>query len=233
MSITISRWESRLLVNPDHPRGRIDAIDIAALQESVMLGIPSRAEKQARERHDMLWRLHSVATDADRYLTIIVRMLARPDWSRLPHGYLIGRPAVTTINDLYRWIEPDMVVPFNLLANPSKRISIPGDRRDGKRVALRTDDERSAWLRRQGMQHGFEPVEIEQASRKLAGRRGRRTVTYGATEFSGLLRVTDPIALMDAFISGIGPGKAFGHGLLFIDRPGIPAPGLHLEPDNA
>lgn len=105
----------------------------------------------------------------------------------------------------------------------------------GKRVDLRSEAEQVAWLERRGAtSDGFELLRVRAfpgnagetvaaARADPAGRlegvredsRGdRRKLTFGTVVFEGLLRVTDPGRFRAALESGIGPGKAFGCGLL-------------------
>ncbi|MEV6730759.1 type I-E CRISPR-associated protein Cas6/Cse3/CasE [Streptomyces sp. NPDC051364] len=48
----------------------------------------------------------------------------------------------------------------------------------------------------------------------------RNQVTITMATYAGTLRVTDPVALARALITGIGPGKAYGCGLLTLAQPG-------------
>lgn len=114
-----------------------------------------------------------------------------------------------------------------------------GKRLRGPRLACRTDEERLAWLKRRSDRHGFQietvgithhkwanskplqardgkVIEEPEEARKRAFRAGRdeKTAQLGATRFDGVLIVRDPAALAEAVARGIGPGKAFGFGLL-------------------
>lgn len=104
----------------------------------------------------------------------------------------------------------------------------------GKRVALRGEGELVAWLGRQGERHGFRLVETAfpeegggktdvPALRVVSGRdvewrgNGKHGCHAGA-DFEGLLEVRDEGAFGRAVMEGIGPGKAFGFGLLSLGR---------------
>lgn len=55
---------------------------------------------------------------------------------------------------------------------------------------------------------------------KLTGRKpGVPKLAFGSVLFEGRLRVTDPDAFRRALSTGVGPGKAYGFGLLSIARP--------------
>lgn len=97
----------------------------------------------------------------------------------------------------------------------------------GKRVEIRGEEERIAWLQRQGARCGFALTQVSLVDRPLPASRAdpggtvtgaRRAsgdpLTFGTALFEGELEVTDAAALLAAWRTGIGPGKAFGCGLL-------------------
>lgn len=77
---------------------------------------------------------------------------------------------------------------------------------------------RQAWLGKQGQRHGFEVVAVHCTSdtAKVADQ-GGRDFTLDATDFTGVLKVTDIAAFQTALRAGVGStGKAFGFSLLSI-----------------
>lgn len=97
----------------------------------------------------------------------------------------------------------------------------------GMRVEIRGEEERIAWLQRQGARCGFVLTQVALVDRPLPATRAdpggtvtgvRRAsgnpLTFGTALFEGELEVTDGAALAAAWRTGIGPGKAFGCGLL-------------------
>lgn len=77
---------------------------------------------------------------------------------------------------------------------------------------------RQAWLARQGQRHGFEVVAVHCTSdmARVADNAGRN-FTLDSTDFTGVLKVTDPDAFQTALRAGVGStGKAFGFALLSI-----------------
>ena len=120
------------------------------------------------------------------------------------------------------------VLRFRLRANPTKKIDTKsgpdGQRRNGRRVDLRTEPQQIEWLSRRAGGSGFRLVPLGPgsdapavrvgASERLRGRTASRLVTVAGVLFEGLLEVTDPDKLRLAIREGIGPGKAFGCGLL-------------------
>ena len=77
---------------------------------------------------------------------------------------------------------------------------------------------RQNWLARQGLRHGFEVVAVHSTSgtARVADQAGR-DFALDATDFTGVLKVTDTIAFQAALGAGVGAtGKAFGFSLLSI-----------------
>src|SRR5690606_4567777 len=112
-------------------------------------------------------------------------------------------------------------------ANATKR-----ERLQHKRVDLFREQDQLAWLERKALAHGFRTLRSRASSgvpnaRALSGARvtgcrpdvsnpERRTMTFGSVLFEGVLRVTDKALFRQALERGIGPGKAYGFGLLTI-----------------
>lgn len=77
---------------------------------------------------------------------------------------------------------------------------------------------RQVWLGKQGLRHGFEVVAVHCTSdcARVADDSGRNFM-LDATDFTGVLKVTDSTAFQAALRTGIGStGKAFGFSLLSI-----------------
>ncbi len=153
----------------------------------------------------------------------------------------------------YQSLQKGQVLSLRLRANPTKRIGkvTKGDSElKGKRVGLLREEEQIAWLirkgqeRQQGTPGGFEiltkEVEDKNGGARLVPRvtvrcegkqRGRKKeqdrsceTTHLAVRFDGLLRITDANAFRETLVRGIGPGKAFGFGLLSVApvNPSLP-----------
>ncbi|MBM4326583.1 MAG: type I-E CRISPR-associated protein Cas6/Cse3/CasE [Deltaproteobacteria bacterium] len=146
------------------------------------------------------------------------------------------------IMSAYREIQDGQALSFRLRANPTKRVAKQDDPMKGKRVELTHADEQIDWLIRKGRERetgklgGFEVLikkvnDVHGEERKIprvnayseGKQKGRKreagpghTMTHLAVLFDGLLRVTDTDAFLESLARGIGPGKAFGFGLLSI-----------------
>jgi CRISPR system Cascade subunit CasE len=164
---------SRLILNP---RGRAVRRDLAGHQDlhrTVLSLFPQLPQDvppgtDARQHFGVL---HRVDTDQPTgRVTLLVQSRAAPDFSRLPPEYLLSpagsvpNPHCKSVADPYKAIQPGMRLAFRLRANPTRKIDTKsgpdGRRRNGKRVDLRTDEERTGWLSRKAVEAGFRLVEV-------------------------------------------------------------------------
>ena len=104
---------------------------------------------------------------------------------------------------------------FDLLACPSKKIRREGT--NSARIFLRTPEERTVWLRRQGEKYGFLIRSVHEISEtQVCGKKETGRIRLHAVHFSGLLEVTDVKTFQAAYARGIGPEKAYGLGMLLL-----------------
>lgn len=116
---------------------------------------------------------------------------------------------------------------FSLLANPTIKKVIrdaAGDRKkNGQRVAISQREDLMAWISKKADLHGFavnrETLQTIPRPRQLFTKRSGQDIirhhgTHPATEFTGTLKVTDPIVFQQSVRTGIGSAKAFGFGML-------------------
>ena len=183
---------------------------------------------------------------------VLVQSRATPRWAFESRAIRAEGPQA--VDAFLADIEPGRGYRFRLHANPTRRVHAraaegtdfrPDFRqRDwsekpeavGKRVAVRDDEARLAWLARKGKSGGFvlaaakvapgldsqpEAYEGFRAARSdpagmSYGRRpgADRRIAIETCTFEGVLDVTDPAALRETIAAGVGPGKAFGCGLL-------------------
>lgn len=124
--------------------------------------------------------------------------------------------------DMSAWLsqmDNDLVLQFDLIASPCKKVEFEGKRRSQRRV-LKTPDERNAWLHRKAAQYGFQIISVlERDYFKISGRHDSAKggwMNHGAYHYQGVLRITDAKAFQNALQSGIGPGKAYGLGMMLV-----------------
>lgn len=108
---------------------------------------------------------------------------------------------------------------FDLLACPSKKVAVEGIKNSRRRI-LRTPDERTDWLRHKAMQNGFAVMTVrelgssQQTGHHPAENGGRLYIDN--YHYQGTLQVTDAALFRNVVSSGLGPGKAYGLGMLLL-----------------
>lgn len=154
-----------------------------------------------------LWRVEPGASI--RNPVVLVQSESAPDWSflnALP-GYLAREPESKEWNP-EAMLRAESKRRFRLVANPTVT-------KNGKRVGLANEEEQLAWLSRQGERLGFTvEMALVTDSGFVMSRSGKSLVQFQRTCFDGILAVRDVSRISEALISGIGPAKAFGCGLL-------------------
>jgi len=239
---------SRLFLNPASSRVRRDLADCQEMHRTIMSAFPSLPipAASARENFSVLHRLE--ADRRRRKVVLYVQSREKPDWSCLPPDYLIDipaeeNPALKSIIQQYSSLQPGTILYFRLRANPTRKIDTKtgsdGRRRHGKRVELRRQEDQIKWLRRKGEQGGFELLHVqvnpmvpdvrttpEKTQGKFSGQRRSghslkdQTLTFFSVLFEGHLQIIDPAKfLSESLGKGVGPGKAYGMGLLSIAPP--------------
>ena len=163
-------------------------------------------------------------------VVILVQSAIKPDWDYAFHNalYLLASPPEV------KSFEPNFAkgerLQFLLVTNPTKRFSKNSLEKNGqpvadgwigKRVPVATE-QLYEWLSRRSEKAGYyaekDSVIVQPGyiyvNEKLEGNGYRlRSVRY-----SGQLTVIDPERFRETIIHGIGPGKAYGFGLISVAR---------------
>lgn len=126
--------------------------------------------------------------------------------------------------DITSWLdsmEVGQIWNFDLIACPSKKVATEGQKNSRRRI-LREPGERQAWLERKAEQNGFSILRAqEQEQIHVSGKHenNRGGVMYhDAYHYQGVLQITDAEAFRKALQQGIGPGKAYGFGMMMVKR---------------
>jgi CRISPR system Cascade subunit CasE len=227
---------SKLVLNSRSREVIRDLGDCHQMHRTILSAFPETAGA-ARAEFGVLFRVEWGGAGRP---ALLVQSRERPDWSKLPATYLTEPPDDKDVSEAYASIAAGATFRFRLRANPTRRIDTKsgpgGERRNGRRVELRTEDAQLQWLRRKGEAHGFEVLSVRASGEvpnvrvsdegKSRGHRtngsghGKSTLTFASVLFEGVLRVSDAEAFRIALAQGIGSAKAYGFGLLSVAPAG-------------
>ena len=206
---------SRLLLDPANRQ----VISEISNRYELHRTLSAQFKDKKREDIGLLYRLEEPDLYEFTPLTLLVQTLIEPHWEKLYQtGYLVQKAETKLYEPTF---EPGEVFYFRLLANPTVRRG-KGDFA-GKRVELRLDEEREAWLARKGEKGGFalrgmRSKDLGKISsyRFIDGK--KQTLTHQAVLYDGVLEVQAAEQFMTSLQKGIGPAKAFGFGLLSLAK---------------
>jgi CRISPR system Cascade subunit CasE len=225
--------------------------DCHAMHRFVMRQVPEAATETARAELGVLYRVENA--EGGQSIAVMLQSAAEPRWAfELPGVRAEGPRPLDTFLD---GIADGRRYRFRLRANPTRRVSARATRETdiengriqlerpesrGKRVAIRGEDQRMAWLERKALAAGFQLVTgevrggVDPASESRATFTGTRLdlgqplrdraarLTLETCLFEGLLDVADSAKLAAAVREGVGGGKAFGCGLLSLAPAAAP-----------
>jgi len=224
---------TRAFLNPNTHAVQLDARDPVRLHKTVMLAFPDNAGPSPRLAHGVLHRLD---VERDDRIILLVQSTIEPVFERWPAKYVLqpdegttdnasalrANPAIRNINIDLAAIEVGRHFLFRLRANTTRKVDTKsgadGQRRNGRRVPVRGDEARLAWLVRHGEAGGFTLVEesIRIAELGPSAARSGKPITVAGALFDGALIVQNADLFRSALHSGIGSAKAYGFGLLSV-----------------
>ena len=184
------------------------------------------------EIHRTLWRLFPEDADAERDYLFRVERSSQQQAEVLMQSCrepvvrdLAGTKLIASRN--YPLIlKAETRLRFLLVANPVKTITDEGGRLNAKgevkkcRVPLIHEEEWRIWLERKLADCAVLETLITEKRLPLHFRKskGKRVGKIQPVNFQGILSVSDSSAFSELVVSGIGPAKAFGCGLLSLAR---------------
>lgn len=173
-------------------------------------------------RQRNLWRIDQ--RGGTRYLLILSKEKPELTQAALQFG-VPGEPwQVRDYSGLLNRIQKGSRWRFRLCANPT--YSVPAEHgRRGRVCAHSTPNNQLQWLIKQGARHGFSLRQDEFSVTKEEWYRFKKgaasgSVTFLAVTYDGILTVEEPERFKEALCGGIGPGKAYGAGLMTLVREG-------------
>lgn len=156
-------------------------------------------------------------------VVILVQSAVEPDWGYAFHNadYLLAAPPQGKSFD--PCFARDQHLRFRLVANPTRKIDTKsgpdGQRRNGKRVPVPTDN-LYEWLAGKAESAGFsihkDSITVQPAYIYVNETRNGNGQRLRSVRYDGILKISDPARFRETLVRGIGPGKAFGFGLLSV-----------------
>ena len=203
---------SKITLDIRHPSVRQALRDANDMHRNIMAGFSMHSGKQtARADYQVLYRLFSKRNQ----LYLLVSSNDRPDIAALAcRGFYTEDAMIRDIAALRDVFRVGMCLRFELLASPCRKIGEEG--RNSRRKFLRTREEQAEWLNRKADAGGFQILQLDEIGERMdiIGRRGSVDIKNSAVLFGGLLRITNVNAFWHSYTEGIGPGKAYGMGML-------------------
>ena len=111
---------------------------------------------------------------------------------------------------------------FDLLTSPSRKVFQPGQdkEKNSQRRILRRVQERMDWLNRKAGQNGFQILQVQEMSApRIYGRHKDSkggSMYWNVYHYQGILCIMDEEKFRQVMQKGIGPGKAYGLGMLLV-----------------
>lgn len=208
---------SQLVLNPHSRLVQKEIGNQYELHRSLMSAFPDQTD---RETAALLYRLETSRGPLRSGIAILVQSTIEPDWHTLETraAYLLHVPV------LKKNIPPAQklhgIFRFTLRANPTRRNS-----QSRKLIPLQQEKQLVEWIKNKADQNGFTILDESLLIRKapplsmFKGNDGKfLRIQIQATDFSGLLQVTDAKNFMHAWQTGIGRGKSFGCGMLSLAK---------------
>lgn len=157
------------------------------------------------------------------HAVILVQSAIEPDWRYAFHNacYLLAAPPeVKFYNPCFT---KGQRLRFRLVVNPTRRLSknSPDVKKEsiGKRVPVSTDKFHE-WLVRRAEGAGFlideKSITVQPGYIYINKSRDAKGQRLRSVSYEGISEVADPIIFKETLVHGIGPGKAFGFGLLSV-----------------
>jgi CRISPR system Cascade subunit CasE len=221
---------SQITLNARNRMVRRDLADCQQMHRTVMSAFPQFTGVPARKEASVLYRLEA-SEQAEPFL--LVQSVLEPDWGEFLAREYAHDAQVKPVDRQFReGLREGRHLRFRLRANPTRKISRDprpdGSRTNGTRVELRSESDWIAWLERKGVQHGFRLLSVRAAPAvadvrsskegKIAGTKPENghALTLFSVLFNGRLVIEDAVRFLEGIQTGIGPGKAYGFGLLSV-----------------
>ncbi|MGW3990411.1 type I-E CRISPR-associated protein Cas6/Cse3/CasE [Streptomyces sp. NPDC004830] len=205
---------ARIRLNPHSRAVQRDLRNATDMHRTLMRLVPDGLGGSPRHAAGLLYRLDVT----DTFSTLLVQA-ATLDPTRLPDDY--GRADVKDLTPVFNALQKGLAVRYRIVVNPVKteRLSLVNKGRRGKRIALTGPDADQWWTRRAHEAGLHLTTALPTLVAAVYGSRvGAAAVRHHLVRYDGTATVTDPDALAEAVLVGIGRAKSYGAGLLSLAR---------------
>jgi len=206
---------SQLLLDRRNPSVIQSLRNCHDMHRTIMKAFPEHGTDQARKEFGVLYRVLFQNTS----IWLYVLSEQKPDWPRIfQNGYIAkGCKDISGVKNAFREGRSFL---FDILLQPSKKLSRPDG--NSRRVTIGEPEEREQWLQRKARESGFRLEWYrEEGKRKISGYHSTDRggpLHLDAIRYRGVLTIEDDEKFINAYRSGIGPGKAYGLGMLLLAK---------------
>ena len=237
---------SRAYLNTEDSQVIQDLGDIYELHITVSSLFPTiKTKKSFRREYNVLYRMDTNKDQEAPFLLIQSKIVPKWSQllEKYPK-YFKGTPESKEILSFLDKLKEGQRCIFRLKASPVKRPPPKkygkGEYRGNtNRIPIQNEGALMKWLKRKGASAGFDPIEIKTTRedniydikiikfstsqiktpfqyRKITGKKKNHIIVFYSVLFEGRLKINKLNEFKKTLINGIGPGKAFGFGMLSI-----------------
>lgn len=207
---------ARIRLNAHSRAVQRDLRDATQMHRTVMRLVPDNLGDSPRLKAGLLYRLEETDTSS----TLLVQA-AHLDPTLLPADY--GHTEIKNLTPMFSALRKDLAVRYRIVLNPAKRERLPLDQKNkrGKIIPLSGQDADQWWLRR-ATDAGLHLHVLTPTNLTPVRPQGHQAppMRHSLIRYDGTATVTDPDALTQALLNGIGRGKPYGAGLLSLAPAG-------------
>lgn len=185
--------------------------DCQKMHSYIMGGFPLIGTDKARENMGVLYQVRVLESEA----LIYIQSEEKPD----PLKYALSKAEVKDVSSLQGILNDGMIFRFTLFANPAVRKKIRPEDKNSKRIFIADRERRMEWLSRKLYDGGAELISAAEASSEtIRGKRGKASIQAIGIHWEGILKITDQEKFWHMFQKGIGHEKAYGMGMLMLQK---------------
>ncbi|MGW4824743.1 type I-E CRISPR-associated protein Cas6/Cse3/CasE [Streptomyces sp. NPDC004227] len=201
---------ARIHLNPHNRDVQRDLRDATQMHRTVMRMASQDLGNSPRHQAGLLYRLDETETTS----TLLVQG-THLEPALLPQGY--GHAEVKSLAPMFSALRKGLAIRYRITLNPAKRerLTLEEKGKRGRIVPLSGMDADQWWLRR-AAEAGLQLHVLTPTSLAPVRPRGKQAppMRHSLIRYDGTATVTDPTALTQAVLAGIGRGKPYGAGLL-------------------